>query len=377
MLSAQFIIFIVLSVGYAMAINVADIAECPALPARQTPARDVTDLRIDDIKIIAGLGDSIMAGLAMNGIDYENSGVFNLSLISEYRGNSYAVGGNTGAITLPNFIKRYNPKVRGASVHSHVISFCTNPYCGLPTSFYRPFTDRLNGAQSNAIAKNLDYELDYLIPRMKAYYIFSSSFKNDWKMITINIGTNDQCSSCSSESEAYTTPEAYGKYVEAAILRIQKEIPKVVVNLLGTFKVSGIFPLSAKNKSYCVKNGILENNKECACSGSTANMTKMDDLSDAYNEKLSILAAKYKGVVGGTFAVMYSPAPIDFSSFPINALSNVDCFHPSKKGHQWFAKTLWNQLFIKRSLKPSVIGFQENLSIYCPTSVDRLPTTNA
>lgn len=57
MLSAQFIIFIVLSVGYAMAVNVADIAECPALPARQTPARDVTDLRIDDIKIIAGLGD--------------------------------------------------------------------------------------------------------------------------------------------------------------------------------------------------------------------------------------------------------------------------------------------------------------------------------
>lgn len=107
---------------------------------------------------------------------------------------------------------------------------------------------------------------------------------------------------------------------------------------MGTFKVSGLFPLSDKNKSYCLKNGIFENKKECACSNSAANMAKMDALSDAYNAKLSILAAKYKGVSGGTFAVMYSPAPIDFNLFPINALSNVDCFHPSKKGHQWFAK---------------------------------------
>jgi lysophospholipase L1-like esterase len=82
----------------------------------------------------------------------------------------------------------------------------------------------------------------------------------------------------------------------------------------------------------------LENTKECECSGSAANLTKMDTISDAYNAKLSALATKYKGVAGATFAVMYSPAPIDLSSFPINALSNVDCFHPSKKGHQWFAK---------------------------------------
>lgn len=31
--------------------------------------------------------------------------------------------------------------------------------------------------------------------------------------------------------QAYTTADAYGKYVEDAILRIKAEIPKVVVNL--------------------------------------------------------------------------------------------------------------------------------------------------
>lgn len=48
---------ILLSIATCMAVHVASIADCPALPTRQNPAKDVTDLRIDDIKIIGGLGD--------------------------------------------------------------------------------------------------------------------------------------------------------------------------------------------------------------------------------------------------------------------------------------------------------------------------------
>lgn len=50
-------------------------------------------------------------------------------------------------------------------------------------------------------------------------------------MITIQIGSNDQCASCDSTLAEYVSPDAYGQYVEAAIERIKKEIPKVVVNL--------------------------------------------------------------------------------------------------------------------------------------------------
>lgn len=39
-----------------------------------------------------------------------------------------------------------------------------------------------------------------------------------------------------------------------------------------------------------------------------------------YNKQLQAIAAKYPGKPGGTFAVMYSPAPIDILSFPIDAL---------------------------------------------------------
>ncbi|KAI8087473.1 hypothetical protein BDF21DRAFT_486033 [Thamnidium elegans] len=344
MVSLKTIITLSFSVASVIAANVNSISECPSLPARVAPAKDITDLRIDDIKIIGALGDSIMAGFAMMGLDYEaGTGALNLSLISEYRGNSYAIGGDTNAVTLANFMKKYNPDVQGASVLSHLASICHGPLCGFP-----------------------------ITACMKSY-IFSTSYKNDWKMITIQIGSNDQCASCDSALAKYVSPDAYGQYVEAAIERIKKEIPKVVVNLLGTFKVSGVFPLT-DGDPYCVPNGILENEGECACADSPENLAKMDTISDAYNQKLEAIANKHKGVAGGTFAVMYSPAPIDISSFPVNALSNVDCFHPSLKGHQYIAKAFWNQLFMEKSLKPPVFTFEENLKVYCPTGDDRLPT---
>lgn len=70
----------------------------------------------------------------MMGVDYSEggSGALNFSLISEYRGNSYAIGGDTGAVTLANFIKKYNPSVQGASILSHLVSYCSGDTCGFP-----------------------------------------------------------------------------------------------------------------------------------------------------------------------------------------------------------------------------------------------------
>jgi hypothetical protein len=75
-----------------------------------------------------------MAGFAMMGVDYDvgGNGLLNFSAISEYRGNSYAIGGDTGALTLANFVKRYNPNVQGASVLSHLVSYCSGNTCGFP-----------------------------------------------------------------------------------------------------------------------------------------------------------------------------------------------------------------------------------------------------
>ncbi|CAO0790873.1 unnamed protein product [Mucor circinelloides] len=267
-----------------MALNVASIADCPALPDRNATAKDVTDLRIDDIKVIGGLGDSIMAGFAIMGVDDRVFGARDISLVTEYRGDSYAIGGDPNAITIANFMKRFNPNLQGASVFSHLASVCKEGDCKFPDSVYHPLLDKSNAAQSGAVAMNLDYELDYLIPSMKSY-IFSTNYENDWKMITIQIGSNDQCASCGGVIEDHVTPDAYGNYVEAAIERIRTEIPKVVVNLFATFKVSKVFTLSA-GQAYCVPNGFFDNTNECACFRSADNLAKMDALSDGELEVL-------------------------------------------------------------------------------------------
>ncbi|CAO3625929.1 unnamed protein product [Mucor hiemalis] len=323
-ISLNLFIVIVLSIAAIIhAQTVSTISECPALSPRSSPAADVTDLRIDDFSIVAALGDSVMAGYAMMGVDYSpgGAGIMNFSAVSEFRGNSYGIGVDTDAVTIANFIKRYNPGIQGGSVLSRMMSYCKGDSCGiLPIAAYRPFRDNLDAAQTGAMAKHLNFELDYLTIRMKTYspsMLFTYGSK--WKFITIQIGNNDQCAFC-GPYKADVTPEAYGNYVEAAIVRIKEEMPRTVVNLIGTFKVSGVFPLADADQSYCVPNGILENRLRCSCANSIENMAAMDAVSDAYNEKLAAIAAKYSGKPGDTFAVMYRPAPMNMTSLPIDAL---------------------------------------------------------
>ncbi|KAF7731256.1 hypothetical protein EC973_000672 [Apophysomyces ossiformis] len=172
------------------------------------------------------MGDSVMAGLAMMGVDSDGTGIFNFSAITEYRGRSHTMGDDPGAVTVAQFIKHYNPDVKGGSLGHHIMEYCQDRLC-FPFQ-YRSQQDLLNGAQSGAIAMNLDHELDYLIPRMKT--IKGIDFNNDWKLFTINIGSNDQCKACGLDKDDVTV-EKYGAYVEAAIERIQREIPRTLVNL--------------------------------------------------------------------------------------------------------------------------------------------------
>ena len=62
------------------------------------------------------------------------------------------------------------------------------------------------------------------------------NFQNDWKLINLQIGSNDQCASCIDTVYPLLTPEKYGQHVTAAVERIRKNIPRVIVNLSKTVK---------------------------------------------------------------------------------------------------------------------------------------------
>ncbi|CAO3625346.1 unnamed protein product [Mucor fragilis] len=273
------------------------------------------------------------------------------------------MGGDPDAVSISNFIKHFNPKLLGPSTSTQPLVSVAG---AVSYTTYYPLADNLNAAISGAMAVNLDVELNYLMQELNNPFGPSANAKNEWKMINIHIGSNEMCQSCNSELANLTTPEVYAREVENAIQRIQKSIPKVFVNLIGMFRFSVIDRMAKANPQYCANKQLV---KSCACF--LQNKTDhMDDLMEQFNKKLKAIAYKYMPQPGSTFGVAYTPFPIDFESFPINAFSNIDCFHPSVGAHQWMAKSIWNQMFTK--IRPSEMLFNYSEEIYCPTNSDRL-----
>ncbi|KAI8375198.1 hypothetical protein BD560DRAFT_327230 [Blakeslea trispora] len=350
---------------FATALNVSHISDCPALLPRDKPVQGVTDLRIDDIKVMAALGDSIMAGYGIRNIPDRLFGFLSMNTLTEFRGESYIMGGDKDAITVANFMRKYNPRLIGPSIRNHILSYVKGRFdlhCKLA---FHPPQDHLNAASTGAMAMNLESELDYLIPKLKE----STSHESDWKLIHIHIGSNDLCRANDIEFSQYTTPLSYAKYVEAAVERIRKEVPYVLVNIIGMLRLSDISKMTLGKMSHC-RHGLFK--QPCDGLKDKDTIAQMDLFAAEYDEKLQEIAKRYKPKPKSTFGIMFTPASFDFSSMPIDALSNLDCFHPSLYGHQWIAKSLWNQLFLKRDTRQSRLSFDPDEQIYCPTDNDRI-----
>jgi hypothetical protein len=54
----------------------------------------------------------------------------------EARGISFAVGGDSGAVTIPNMLKKYSPQLNGASISEHEIELCRFGVCSLEQCDY-------------------------------------------------------------------------------------------------------------------------------------------------------------------------------------------------------------------------------------------------
>jgi phospholipase B1 len=105
--------------------NVTDIKDCPVLTPRNDGPQSVHDLRMDDIKVVGALGDSITAGFGIMGFDTTIDPIIAaLNSYNEYRGLSYSIGGDEDAFTIPNYVKHYQSNVTGYSVGKHIVEYC-------------------------------------------------------------------------------------------------------------------------------------------------------------------------------------------------------------------------------------------------------------
>ncbi|CEG83532.1 hypothetical protein RMATCC62417_17437 [Rhizopus microsporus] len=304
---------------------------CPLLKPRSTPAQSVHDLRPDDIKIVAGLGDSVMAGFAAKGVQGR---FLNIQNLYENRGVSFALGGGQ----------------------------------------YREDIDILNAAQSGARSLNLDHELDYTMDVLQKAYDDNKAKPTDWKLITIFIGSNDICHSC---TESTSLPVPFAANVQTAIERIRKSMSHVLVQIIGIMKVQDIVVATSNYTDYCrpIKgSNFIGHDHECECSHSEANRTIMNSLFLEYNAALLQAVNYYRQPPSDTFAVVYQPLLVDIMSFPIQAISNIDCFHPSTLAHSWFARMLWRMMFLPPNEKNIMLKYDATAPIYCPNENDRIQT---
>jgi hypothetical protein len=95
------------------------VFDCPQLPPLTQPAKDVYELRPQDIKVVMALGDSINAGFGMMGSQGNLHDDF-----QEYRGQSWSMGLDSNASTVASFLRFYTPGIVGGSLGNHSVEVC-------------------------------------------------------------------------------------------------------------------------------------------------------------------------------------------------------------------------------------------------------------
>ncbi|KAG2174358.1 hypothetical protein INT43_004381, partial [Umbelopsis isabellina] len=318
----------------------------------------------------------VSAGFGIKGI--QNQFLSSTSL-REYRGLSFSIGGDPNATTVANMVFVYYILKRKVTKT-------------LIFHLFNSSNDMFNAAQSGAHSSDLQHELDYLLPKMQKQ---TPANQSGWKMLNVFIGSNDLCAIC---EEGLGSPTEYGQNILAALERIRSTVDNVFVNLstyiypiqlhtvcwvlmsyfemqqVGMIHVDQIYKLT-DGSDYCEpfrNSSFVLHDYECPCAHSAANQTIMAQNVELYNQALQSVYYTYKAMNFPTFAVAYQPLPVDILSFPITAISNIDCFHPSLMAHQWLAKMIWNMFYMQQAQKPSTLIFDPAAPVYCPMDTDRI-----
>ncbi|KLT41312.1 hypothetical protein CC85DRAFT_303387 [Cutaneotrichosporon oleaginosum] len=383
-------------------VRFADLEQCPRLVPRATPAR-VDDVRPDDFSVVMALGDSISAALLARGgwepqareepqdhsthsLSQEAQKAFEhppastalapapgVPEILEWRGLSYAAGGDRGALTLPNLLSHYT-RVVGMSYGRHP-AICV----GGESDDCHPPSDGLNGAVSGSIATSLLGQAQELMPRYKA---LSTSSRKGWTYVNLAIGANDICAFCLS---CPGTPDEFAEGISAAVEVLRQHIPRLIVNIVGLFRVSAVYKLTLHDP-YCqgpYHPPIPHLPLECSCAtlpGPVGDYSRhrMDELGAAYDAAVRDLVRRWDAERNSSFAAIWQPGTaLDLEHYPIEAVSPIDCFHPSEDAHQRLAAGIWNRLVLPQAYKSFPFAWEDDVWVRCLEADDRVQVRQA
>eukprot|EP01116_Phalansterium_solitarium_P015453 TRINITY_DN3417_c0_g1_i1.p1 TRINITY_DN3417_c0_g1~~TRINITY_DN3417_c0_g1_i1.p1 ORF type:complete len:385 (+),score=79.76 TRINITY_DN3417_c0_g1_i1:102-1157(+) len=316
--------------------------DCPTLP-NPGQASNVRQLRAGNIKVVMAMGDSITAGFAMKGHLPED--------FLEYRGHVYSIGGDKSQITIPNWLGHYAKDVQGAAKGDT-----------------RPLIKGawLDAAVSGARIEEMPPQVEYLVNTLRTEYNDTVDFENDWKLLTLFIGANNICPSCTNSSHGW--PTTFESSLRQTLDKIHAEIPRVFVNMLTIFNISGVW-YAGQTKLYCRELWQHVTQNECGCltTGNETDLLLMDMHSVWFNAITEKVAAEYAALGDPHFTTVAQPgvSGFDIPFFGEHYLSTLDCFHPSLWANQAFTLAIWNNMFQPVGSKSTTLDAQ-NLTIICP-----------
>jgi phospholipase B1 len=310
---------------------------CPPVPRSAIRPTSVHKLTPGDIDIVMALGDSLTAA---NGADAS----IITGVVNNYRGLSWSIGGEyydstgnpnndvTQHFTLPNALKRYNPKIKGWA--SGIANFEEDSNDGHAN---------LDMGIPGAKAVNLTYEAQELIKQLKNSDEYD--FEKDWKMLTVFIGGNNLCQFCVDER---SVPASYASDITAVLDLLHEQVPRMFVNLVTIFSIAQIAALG--NNLYTCKKA-----HECFCwcglDTSLKSNIRLTTYNGLYKDKLWDLILRERYETRDDFTVMLQPffeettvPQLEDGTFDLSYFA-PDCFHFSVKGHNAAGKALWNSLF--------------------------------
>lgn len=342
---------------------------CSPLPT-YPPATNVRRLRPSDIKVVMAVGDSMTAGFAMKADHAYDIWDLYRNLL-EYRGSVYSVGGDAGAVTVPNFLAHYaaNGAVPvGASVGTS-LPLDAIKWEGHIVQPHAPDTDRLNAAQSMAKVEAGPAQVDYLVQLLQKYDANGTiSFQNDWKLLTILMGANNVCGSCSSSK--IHDPQYFGQQLDLIVSKATTQIPRVFINIITMFNISQVNTMH-DTSLYCIGMWDTFCSHECGCltdsAANNATRAAMDAHSVAFNEQIYAVAQKYASMNSPNFTVSVQPFTENMLIADLTELSELDCFHPSLMANEGFAVGLWNNMQQAPGKKDNALS-PLNAKILCPNT---------
>ncbi len=82
-------------------------------------------------------------------------------------------------------------------------------------------------------------QIQYLVTTLQTEYSQTVDFENDWKLLTLLIGANDLCVCC--DGRQTSIPIVWQSNLRSVLQLIQQSIPRVFVNLVTIFNISGVW----------------------------------------------------------------------------------------------------------------------------------------